>query len=255
MSGIHCEVHGHGQGRPLVMLHGWAMHSGIWREFARQLAERRQVICLDLPGHGRSAPIANFEMPAIVEALLAAIPLPSFDLLGWSLGATVAIDMAAACPDRVRCLTLLAGNPRFVREPGWPGVKPEVLDSFAELLGNDAKQTLQRFLGLQVQGLPHAKAVLQQLKQSVAECDAPDFAALQGGLRILKLHDARDKLAALKLPIGVIQGDKDTLVPVATAAALRDLQPALQIQVLPGAGHTPFLSHPQALVDILLDDG
>ena len=252
MSGIHCEIHG--QGRPLVMLHGWAMHSGIWREFARQLAERRQVICLDLPGHGRSAPIANFEMPAIVEALLAAIPLPSFDLLGWSLGAMVAINVAAACPGRVDCLTLLAGNPRFVREPGWPGVKPEVLDSFAELLGNDAKQTLQRFLGLQVQGLPHAKAVLQQLKQNISECGAPDLDTLQGGLRILKQHDARDSLAALTLPIRVIQGDKDTLVPVATAAALRDLQPALQVQVLPGAGHTPFLTHPQVLVDILLDD-
>jgi len=252
VNGIYCEIHGYG--RPLVMLHGWAMHSGIWRQFARQLAERRQVICLDLPGHGRSAPLSTFEMPAIVAALLAAIPVPSFDLLGWSLGATVAINLAAECPDRVRSLTLLAGNPRFVREPGWPGVKPEVLDNFAELLSNDAGQTLQRFLGLQVQGLPHAKAALQQLKHCVAECKAPDFGALQGGLRILKQHDARDSLAALKLPIRVIQGDKDTLVPVATATALRNLQPALQMKVLPGAGHVPFLTHPQALADIVLGD-
>ncbi|WFP50775.1 pimeloyl-ACP methyl ester esterase BioH [Methylomonas sp. EFPC3] len=252
MNSIHCEIYGHG--RPLLMLHGWAMHSGIWRQFARQLAEQRQVICLDLPGHGRSAPLINFEMPAIVEALLAAIPVPRFDLLGWSLGATVAINLACSCPGRVRSLTLLAGNPRFVREPGWPGVKPEVLDSFAELLIRDSKQTLQRFLGLQVQGLPHAKTVLQQLKLTVSECEAPDFGTLQGGLQILKQHDARDSLAALKLPIRVIQGDKDTLVPVATATALQDLQPALQIEILPGAGHVPFLTHPQVLADAVLSD-
>ena len=42
-----------GQGPTIVLVHGWAMHSGIWQDFAEQLAKQYQVICLDLPGHGQ----------------------------------------------------------------------------------------------------------------------------------------------------------------------------------------------------------
>jgi Predicted hydrolases or acyltransferases (alpha/beta hydrolase superfamily) len=141
------------------MLHGWAMHSGIWREFARQLARHRQVICLDLPGHGRSAGLAQFDLPAIGSALFDAIPVNRFSLLGWSLGATVALDMAARCPDRVQSLFLLSGNPKFVKNTDWPGVRPEVLDGFVAQLSDDTKLTLQRFLGLQVQACRESAVV------------------------------------------------------------------------------------------------
>ena len=249
MSGIHYEIYG--QGRPLVMIHGWAMHTGIWREFAKQLAEHCQVICLDLPGHGRSASLESFDLEAIGTALLDAIPVNRFSLLGWSLGATLAVDMAARFPERVQSLLLLAGNPKFVNSADWPGLKADVLDGFAAQLSGDARLTLQRFLGLQVQGLADSKPLLQTLKLAVRECDAPAIDALQGGLDILKHSDLRESLASLDCPITAMLGDKDTLIPVQAGLALQALNPRVELHILKNAGHVPFLSHSQQLCDVI----
>lgn len=251
MINIHKEVCG--QGQPLVLIHGWAMHSGMWRPFAKQLAEHYQVICLDLPGHGRSDAVAPYELETISEALAAAISVENFHLLGWSLGATVAIDMVGRFPDRVSSLTLLAGNPCFVENENWPGVKPEVLQAFADNLALSCQTTLVRFLALQVNGLENGKVLLKQLKQAVLECDAPSVEVLQGGLALLRNSDMTGALSTLDCPVRVVLGDKDALVPVSSAGRLMALRPEMTVNVLKDAGHVPFLSHPDELIGFLLD--
>ncbi len=249
MTEIHKEIYG--QGRPLVMIHGWAMHSGVWREFAEQLANQFQVICLDLPSHGHSGAVESFTLQNISEALLGAIPVEKFSLLGWSLGATVAIDMANRFPNRVESLFLLAGNPKFVQSDDWPGVGPMVLDAFSDQLTSDIRQTLMRFLALQVNGLPDGKRLLQVLKNAMKECDVPPVDVLQSGLEILKYSDLRPALMQLQCPVHLIQGDRDKLIPLACGDALRSLKPEMTVHVLEYAGHVPFLSHGGQLAEIV----
>lgn len=249
MTTIHREVCG--EGRPLVMIHGWAMHSGVWREFARQLAKHRQVICLDLPGHGRSGSIDTFALPDIGKALLDAIPVRKFSLLGWSLGATVAIDMASRYQDRVESLCLLAGNPKFVQGYDWPGVKFEVLDAFATLLTCDVRLTLMRFLALQVNGLADGKRLLQLMKDAMQECEPPPVKVLRYGLDTLEQSDLREDLKHLQCPVSVILGDRDKLIPPACGLAIKNLKPDINVHMLENAGHVPFLSHAPQLLEIL----
>lgn len=249
MTKIHREMYG--QGRPLVMIHGWAMHSGVWREFARQLARQRQVICLDLPGHGHSGPVDRFALPEIGEALIQAIPVRKFSLLGWSLGAAVAIEMASRFPDRVESLCLLAGNPKFVQCDDWPGVKAEVLDAFATLLSSDVRLTLMRFLALQVNGLADGKRLLQLMKNAMRECEPPPLEVLRSGLAILEQNDSRSALMHLQCPVNAVLGDRDKLIPVASGQALKTLKQKIDVQVLKNAGHVPFLSHERQLLEIL----
>lgn len=243
-----------GQGQPLVMIHGWAMHSGIWQAFAQQLAQHCQVICVDLPGHGLSDAIEPCSLQNISDSLMAALPVQRFSVLGWSLGATVAIDMAARYPERLQSLQLLAGNPLFVQSVDWPGVKAEVLDAFAEQLSNDVEQTLVRFLGLQVKGLADAKILLQQIKTAVQACPSPSLEALQAGLQILKHSDQRAALQQLQCRVSLLMGDRDTLIPLALVESLKKLQPAIEIHLLENAGHVPFLSHPQQLLEWVIAD-
>ena len=110
------------------MVHGWAMHSGIWRDFAKLLAQNHQVTLVDLPGHGRSKKIDSFTLEQISEALVNAMPDESSCWLGWSLGATVVLDIANRFPERVNSLVLLAGNPFFTQTPEWSGMAIELLD-------------------------------------------------------------------------------------------------------------------------------
>ena len=246
---IHKEVYGHG--RPLVMLHGWAMHSGVWRSFAQQLAAHRQVICLDLPGHGRSGQLADYTLEAIADVLCKAIQLEEFSVLGWSFGGLVAIEMANRFPLQVASLSMLASNPKFANSADWAGVKPEVLDGFAAQLSINTRQTLLRFLALQVSGLPDGKPLLQSLKQAVMECEAPSVSALQEALQILKYCDQRSKLQQYQGPVTLIQGDKDPLVPLTGVLGMQQIQPAIAVHVLERAGHVPFLSHSRQLLAIL----
>lgn len=251
MSRVHIEIYG--QGQPLLMVHGWAMHSGVWRDFAQRLAQHYQVICVDLPGHGRSEVVEPFTLETIGNVLLQAIPVERFSLLGWSLGATVALAMAERAPARIKNLIVLAGNPHFVQAHDWPGVKPETLDGFVEMLQADVAQTLMRFLALQVNGLAHGKQLLQVLKQAVQECPPPEVGVLRAGLDILKSSDLRAFMMSNSLPIKMILGDRDMLIPLACAERIQQINPHVEVQVLESAGHAPFLSHAEALIGAIND--
>jgi pimeloyl-[acyl-carrier protein] methyl ester esterase len=249
MKKIHKEVYG--QGKPIVLIHGWAMHTGVWRKFAKQLGEQYKVICLDLPGHGLSESIEPYALDYIGANLIEAVPESKFCVLGWSLGASVALTMAKNYPHRIDSLILLAGNPRFIKEGGWAGMRPELLDSFAKNLQLNSQLTLVRFLALQVFGLPDAKNILTELKKAINECDPPSEDVLQSALNILKNADLRKDLSLLRCPVNIIQGDEDTLIPVQASLDMQKLQPACDLNIIVGAGHLPFLSHQTQVIEAI----
>ncbi|MGD0959198.1 MAG: pimeloyl-ACP methyl ester esterase BioH [Methylomonas sp.] len=247
---IHKQIAG--KGPALVLLHGWGMHGGVWRGFVPMLALHAQVICLDLPGHGGSGGVSPYTADAVADVLLNAVPAEKFGILGWSLGGTLALAIARRCPQRVQSLFMLSANPKFVQSTDWPGMEAQVLDAFIDRMAANPQLTQQRFLALQVHGSPEARRLLSELKQLLAESNAPDAEALKGGLQILKDADLRAELGGLAMPATVIMGDKDHLIPPACATALKDLQPALNVRVIENAGHVLFLSHPKQLLDIVV---
>jgi pimeloyl-[acyl-carrier protein] methyl ester esterase len=249
MTKIHQQTFG--KGKPIVLVHGWAMHSGIWRDFARQLAQNYQVTCIDLPGHGRSEKIDSFTLERISDALVGAVSDESSCWLGWSLGATVALDIARRFPERVNSLVLLAGNPSFTQTAQWSGMNVGLLDAFADKLNEDCQATLVRFLSLQVNNLPDYKILFRTLKSAVMECAAPDYETLQGGLEILKHADLRPALSDATVPVSVILGARDTLVPIGAGQNMQELAPEITLNIIDKAGHLPFLSHPQDVLAII----
>ena len=248
MMKIHKEVYG--EGRPIVLIHGWAMHTGIWRDFAKQLATDYKIICVDIPGHGLSDAVNPYTLDRISTALIDVLP-EKFSVLGWSLGASVAMSMAKHFPQRVDSIILMSGNPRFVKEKGWAGIRQELLESFAKNMQLHCHATLIRFLTLQVYGLPDGGGILSRLKKAFQECDEPDNKVLLSALDILKNVDLRHDLISLNCPICIIQGDKDTLVPVQASRDMQKIQPASELNIITGAGHVSFLSHSSRVIEII----
>ena len=240
-----------GTGKSIVLVHGWAMHSGIWHDFAMQLAQHYQVTCIDLPGHGHSDNLDNFTLEQVADALVDAVADKQSCWLGWSLGATVVMEIAKRYPERGNSLILLAGNPHFTCTEQWPGMKVDLLEAFSEQLTLDAPATLLRFLSLQVAQLPDYKVLLKNIKTAIMARATPNLDILQGGLTILKQADLRPALAAAQMPILVLLGTRDTLVPIAVGEAIKDLAPTIQIVVIDKAGHVPFLSHPQIVLETI----
>jgi len=247
---LYAEVYG--RGPDIVMVHGWGMHTGLWRDLAVQLAERYRVTCLDLPGHGRSRMIPDFSIDGLCCALLNAAPEQAH-WIGWSLGATLVIDLAASFPERVRSIVVMAGNPRFTRNDDWPtGLDSVLLDGMAANLTEDCQAALLRFLALQTAGLPGAKGLFKVLRQRLLERAPADLHALRGGLEILKTADVRFAMRRIGCPALVLLGAKDTLVPVRSGEAMLALCSAAQLRVIDEAGHMPFVSHPKETIACLL---
>jgi pimeloyl-[acyl-carrier protein] methyl ester esterase len=251
MTSIHTETFG--SGKPITLVHGWAMHSGIWRTFAKVLAKHYQVTLLDLPGHGFSENISPFTLETISQSLVDAVEDETSCWLGWSLGAEIVLEIALRFPERVNRLVLLAGTPCFVKKTDWPGMGEQVLENFAASLQQDSQGTLLRFLALQIKGLDDQKSVLQKIIPLVSESPTPNQQILQEGLAILKETDLRDAFANLKIPIAVILGQLDTLIPAVASEKMLALLPGLDLTVIDRAGHMPFLSHEDIVVKAVCD--
>jgi pimeloyl-[acyl-carrier protein] methyl ester esterase len=235
----------------LVLLHGWAMHHQVWGAFAGQLTADFEVLALDLPGYGACVDAGPMALTAMVEQIAQVISQPHFYVLGWSLGGLVALELTQRYPHRVMGVALLASNPCFVATATWPGMPSALLVGFLERLTRNPQQTVQHFLRLQVQQSVMATQQLQALKVALALYPLPQLPVLVAGLQLLADSDLREVLSALTCPVVVLLGACDGLVPQALAAHLPLLNDSIQLQVIEGAGHAPFLSHPQLLVSVL----
>jgi len=243
-----------GQGPGLLLLHGWGLHGGVWDTLVPRLTPHLRVTRLDLPGHGRSR---HVPMPHSLTELtlqtLAAVP-PGSVVLGWSLGGLVALEAALRMPQRMRGLMLVNTTPRFITAEDWPhAMPPAQLQEFASGLAQDYRETLQRFLALQVRGDESARASLRQLRDSLFAHGEPDTASLATGLDILKDSDLRSRLKDVSVPTRVLAGDYDRLTPLAASEYLAGHIPGARLQVFPKSAHAPFISHADAFVAAVLE--
>jgi len=240
-----------GTGPALVMLHGWAMHGGVFAPLVARLEARFTLHLVDLPGHGRSAdsPVA-LELDAVASHVAARTPPALW--LGWSLGGLVALHAAQALPASVRGLLMLCASPRFVRSADWPqGMDDRVFRGFAEALADDYRGTIDRFLLLEAQGSDHAREELRLLREQVFALGEPSPQRLGQGLALLQDSDLRAGLAALKMPSLWIAGRRDRLVspPAMELAAERAGGDFLRIE---HGGHAPFLTHADEVAAAIL---
>src|SRR5947209_1058550 len=116
VNGINLYYETHGSGRPLILLHGGLMSSETFGPVLPQLSERHQVIAADLQGHGRTAdidrPMDVRLMADDVAALIDHLELVKPDVVGYSLGGGVALQVAVRHPDKVERLVIVSANVR-----------------------------------------------------------------------------------------------------------------------------------------------
>jgi len=225
------------------LLHGWAMHGGVFAALAERLASRFRLHLVDLPGHGRSrfSPVP-LELEAIADNLARRLPRALW--LGWSLGGLAALQLALRHPERARGLLMLCAPPRFVRAADWPqGMAPEVFRDFKQGLAQDYRATIDRFLVLEAQGSDHGQSELALLRAQVFAQGEPAPQALAQGLALLRDTDLRADLPRLAVPSLWLGGRRDRLVSAQAMATAASLSPGGLFKRFDRAGHAPFLSH------------
>jgi pimeloyl-[acyl-carrier protein] methyl ester esterase len=243
-----------GAGDPVVLVHGWAYASGVFDDLAAVLARRRRVIRPDLRGHGRSSP-GPFTLPDLagdLAALADALGLERAVVVGWSLGAQVALAALPRLRPRVAGLVLVSATPRFTLGDGWAhGLPAQSVEVLAHRVRRDPARAVSRFReGALVEG-ELGGADRTRAAALLAGLPLPERATALAGLDLLAREDLRTALPGVDVPALVVHGERDPISPVGAGRALAAALPGARLVEIPGAGHAPFLSRPGPFVDAL----
>lgn len=241
-----------GAGAPLLLIHGWGMHGGIWNGVAKKLARHFEVLAVDLPGHGKSSALEYYDLDILVDKLSARFIEP-INVCGWSLGGQIALRWAQRCPQQVRRLILVASTPCFAQREDWHHAMPlETLIEFAHALQQHYALTLKRFLALQLRGSEQGREILPALRAALFSRGEPALQGLQDGLAILRDCDLRSTLSSIMQRTLIVAGQADALVPLAASNYMAQQMPDATLITVKGAAHVPFLSHPDEFAEHLL---
>lgn len=243
---LHTETFG--EGDHLALIHGWGAQNTVWREWAKlHLAPHFCVTLIELPGFGDSAALPNSDdiETAWLNAILEVLP-PHTHLLGWSLGGLLAQKIAVRAPTQITSLICLASTPKFVQTEGWNwAVSPTLLGDFIQAIGQDTLATLKHFWKLQIQGSDGARLLIKEFSLRMTHSKIPQMDGLIQGLQLLKAMDCRQDAATLTCPVLWLLGENDPLIPQDFITQFSTIQPTAQVEILTGAAHMPFLSHPR----------
>jgi pimeloyl-ACP methyl ester carboxylesterase len=226
---MYYEIHGNG-GIPLVLLHGSYGAIGLWGPILTTLAETRQVIAVELQGHGHTAdidrPITYEQMADDVAALIEHLGIAQADVFGYSMGGYTALQVVIRHPELVRKLVVASAS--YTKD----GIYPEVLEGLAFI-------TPEIFVGT-----PNEAVYLETAP------NPEDFPTLVEKLKRLDAEEfawPAEEIEAIAAPTLLIYGDADIVRPEHAAELYRLLGggvpgdfvglPASQLAVLPGTTH------------------
>ena len=244
MNRLHVETTG--SGPDLVLLHGWAMHGGVFGPLVDALASRFRLHLVDLPGHGHSRDSAlPLQLAPVVDELTQHLPRALW--AGWSLGGLFALQAAVTQPTQVRGLVMLCASPKFVRNDDWPqGMSQDVFRGFARGLREDYRKTIDGFIALEAMGSDDARGDMRMLREEVFARGEPAPQTLGEGLMLLEQSDFRPALPTLRMPTLWLAGRRDRLVDPRAMQAAAEVVPDARV-VVENAGHAPFLTHADAV--------
>jgi pimeloyl-ACP methyl ester carboxylesterase len=222
-----------GSGRPLVLLHGGLLTIDLnFGPLLEPLAASRQVIAVELQGHGHTAdtgrPMTIEALASDVVALLDQLGIAQADLFGFSLGGLVAFAVALGTPARVG--KLIAASADAYRPPGRESAP----------LGEDRLPTPADF----------------QAWRDAYDAVAPDpahfeeFAAKTSAMVVHEFPGWTDELRSLQAPTLLIFGDRD-FTPLPDVVEMFELLPDAQLAVLPGTTHVGVTRRPGQVLALI----
>ncbi|MDX8413763.1 MAG: alpha/beta fold hydrolase [Mariprofundales bacterium] len=223
---------------PRLFLHGWGQAPSVWQ--AAEIANREDDILLPLPGHGGAEDVT---VTAWLDWLCAQLPLTPVHLVGWSLGAMLAMQLAQRLPQRVTSLTLYAATPCFCCNNSWSnGVSTAQLELIGDsVCGAKKEQGLTHFTRLMLHGEIRGRAALQQAStQHLANIPLPTADGLAAGVTLLRTLDLREIIPTIHQPVTIIHGTDDAIVPIAAGRWLAQQLPQAQSHWRNGYGHMPW---------------
>lgn len=262
--GVFVQEKGPKDGVPVVLFHGTAAWSELWRHTSEALAGAGfHVIALDLPPFGfsdRPGSYTRQDQAGRISDVLEALKAPPAIIVGHSFGAGAATELAMRHPQKARALVLVDAALGLMAAPSdapWvirPQWVREILVSLTITNPVATEMLLKAMIAKKERALPEFVAILQwPLTQRDSTSDIADWLYYFLGADRSAVSADRTAYANVKIPVAILWGDKDTITPLEQALDLRTLLPQqTSLTRLPGLGHIPQIEDPASFNDALL---
>ncbi len=269
----HVTVHGHrrafvraGSGPVVLLLHGLGCDHTTWAPVIDSLARTHTVIAPDLLGHGVSdKPRADYSVGGYANGmrdLLTVLGVDSATVVGHSFGGGVAMQFAYQYPERTERLVLVGSGGlgpdvspaiRAITTPGFHQVMGLLSAPGLRHVATATMRLLARSRMSQVRDLGEVADIYDSFK------DPRTRAAIRHVVRAVV--DWRGQIVTMAdraylteaMPMCVIWGADDMVIPVSHASNASALAPSARIEIVPNAGHFPHRDHPERFVKIVRD--
>jgi pimeloyl-ACP methyl ester carboxylesterase len=221
-----------GRGSPVILLHGGLANSDYWGNQIKALAGHHTVIVMDSRGHGRSSrdarPYGYDLMADDAAGLLDKLHIAKVDVVGWSDGAIIGLDLAIRYPDRVGKVFSFAANTLT------SGVQDDV----------EKNPTFAKFI---------ARAGKEYARLSATPNDYDAFVAQISKMWASEPNWTDDQLRSIRAPVLVVDGDHDEAIKRPHTEYIAATIPGAGLLILPNASHFAFLQDPALFNAALLD--
>jgi pimeloyl-ACP methyl ester carboxylesterase len=266
-------IHGHdrafvklGSGPALLLLHGLGCDHTTWAPVLSSLARRYTVIAPDLLGHGSSAkPRADYSVGGYANGmrdLLTVLGIDRVTVMGHSFGGGVAMQFAYQFPERTERLVLVA--PGGLGPEVTPAIRAITLPGFHQAMGlvtlpgvRQLTKTALRILaasGLsQARDLDEVAEIVDSFKDPRARAAIRHVVSAVVDWRGQVVTMADRAYLTQAMPMCVVWGTDDAVIPVSHAGIAAELAPDATVEVIANAGHFPHKDHPQRFVKVVND--
>ncbi|MFU2207381.1 alpha/beta fold hydrolase [Solidesulfovibrio sp. C21] len=231
-----------GSGPPLLLLTGYACSMDSWDgTLVRDLAAGRRLILCDYPGVGRStalaAPFTMRRLADVAAGLLSALAIPKADVLGWSMGAVAALELALAHPERVGRVACLGA-----------AFSPETVVKSVARMSAMTPEAFRNSLFPKPWREAHPEA-LSRLPRQTTPIPATTLVGEREALASWPGFTGR--ISALKAPVLLVVGDEDWVTPPGESAALARQLPSSRLVRMENAGHWLQYQDPAELARLI----
>ena len=244
----------HGEGEPLLCVMGLAADVLAWTLQVPAFSARHRTIFHDNRDAGRSSradgPYEIADMARDTLALADALELDTFHLLGYSMGGAIAQEVACQAPERIRTLTL---SVTFASGGAWARSLSESWGTRVHKLSHEEHIDELLLLNHSEAFFENADAVAYMRGMMLENPHPQEPDAFCRQLAASSLHDARDRLQALSLPVHVIGAERDILVPVWKSKELAELIPDAKLTLLEGAPHGALIEQAERFNEAVLE--
>ena len=237
-----------GNGQVLVLLHGFTESLEIWNSFSGELSGSFRIICIDLPGHGRTAnfaPVHDMELMAeIVHAVLSYCRVQKCVMLGHSMGGYVTLSFAYLYPEILKGLILFHSQTDADDEEARRN-----RDRAIEVVRQNRSGFINQFIPdlFAPVNRERLKNEIEVLKNQAGSISGKALVAAMEGMKVRK--NKRDLLASISIPVFFIAGRQDTRIPFNKVLEQIALPAHAEALLLNDVGHMGYLEAPEITLE------